>query len=277
MRQGRPPGKHHGAAYPRRGSLARAPAARRASFAFPGILLLVRLVSVLGLLGGCATGSPNPIGPADCPDAEVVLQPGDVLGVKFPYCPELNEEQAIRPDGKIALQLVGEVEAAQRTPEQLRTELLTLYESKLKNPELTVIVSAFRGRRVYVGGEVSKPGVVMMEGRLTVLGAIMEAGGFLKQSARMSNVIVVRERDGKQHATSVNLNKALQRRESGPFYLEPYDIVYVPRTRIDRVDQWVDQHINQIVPQNVIFTFDKSLDSQETQTGRTVQFQLPTP
>lgn len=180
----------------------------------------------------------------------VTLEAGDVVEIKFFYTPELNETQTVRPDGKIALQLVGEVEVEGKTPADVRAELLDLYAHYLKDPEIAVIVRSLLNRRVFVGGKVMTPGVVEMPGKLTVLEAIMQAGGFDTREAEVRNVVVIRHKDGQRYGYSVNLEPALTNTSDGtePFYLEPQDIVYVPQTEIAKVGQWVDQHINQLIP-----------------------------
>ncbi|MCC6694675.1 MAG: polysaccharide export protein [Candidatus Hydrogenedentes bacterium] len=222
------------------------------------------MVFVFVFCAGCAT-TPEPA--ESFPIAQeprVVLKPGDVLQVKFLYWPELNEEyQSIRPDGKISLQLVGEVHAEGLEPAQLRQELLTLYQDKLIDPEISVVVRSLDSHRVYVGGEVLSPGLVPIQGQLTALEAIMQAGGPRKQSAKMNSVVIVRQQDDRQYATTIDLRESLESPESIAFELAPRDIIYVPRTAIDRVDQWVDQYINQVIPRSVHtnFTLTKELDS----------------
>ena len=182
------------------------------------------------------------------PPASVALMAGDVVEVKFFYTPQLNEIQTVRPDGKIALQLVGEVEAQERTPAELRTELMRLYTPHLKDPNITVIVRSFFNRRVFVGGQVMKPGVVEMPGKLTALEAIIQAGGFDMRDAELQNVIVIRHKNGQRYAYSLNMKPLQKEGEIQPFYLEQQDIVYVPQTEIAKVGQWVDQHINKLIP-----------------------------
>ena len=97
------------------------------------------------------------------------------------------------------------------------------------------------------------PGVVEMLGRTTVLEAIMQAGGLDLPEAETRNVIVVRHEDNKRYGYSVNLQPFLEGGETQIFYLEPQDIVYVPRTEITKVGQWVDQHINKLIPQTGFF------------------------
>jgi len=178
----------------------------------------------------------------------VVLEPGDEIELKFYYTPELDITQTVRPDGKIALQLIGEIDVQGKTPGALREELLRLYVPHLKKPEIAVIVRSLLNRRVYVGGEVTAPGVVAIPGKTDLLQAIMQAGGFKLPEAAVRNVVVIRHTDGQRYAYAVNLESALKGNGSEPFYLQPQDIVYVPRTKITKVNQWVDQHINKLMP-----------------------------
>ncbi len=235
------------------------------------------------LLQGCATKVSR--APADWPEpAEptVVLQPGDVLKVKFAYWPELDEEQAIRPDGKVSLQLIGEIIAEGLTPEEFRDQLLEVYDGKIVNPEINVVLSSLDSQRIYVGGEVNAPGLIPFKGRLTVLEAVMQAGGFMP-TAKASSVIVIRRKGDAQYARKLNLREHLGQSGTAPFFLEPYDVVFIPRSNIDHVDQWVDQYINKIVPRNLHYNFstilgDRRDSSPRRTTTRTqpLQFQLST-
>jgi len=208
--------------------------------------------------------------------AQVVLRPGDVLKLDFLYHPELNVTQTVRPDGKLALQLVGEVEVAGMTPAGVREKLLNLYGAKLIEPEITVVLEP-EGRFVYVGGEVNIPGGefpvrVPLAGRLTPMEAIIQAGGLRKQSAKISNVLIVRRINEKQYARTIDLRAAFRNEEIDPFFLAPDDIVFVPRTRIDRADQWVDQYMNRLVPDwlNVNAGYLYSETSSDDDGARTV-------
>jgi protein involved in polysaccharide export with SLBB domain len=178
----------------------------------------------------------------------VALVPGDVLEVKFFYTPDLNESQTVRPDGKIALQLVGEVKVEGKSPAVLRDELLELYTPHLKMPEIAIVIRSFYDRRVFVGGQVMAPGIVEMPGRMTLLEAIIQAGGFNVREAEVRNVVVIRHRNNQRYGYSVNLKPALTGDKAEPFYLKPKDIVYVPQTSIAKLGQWIDQHINKIIP-----------------------------
>lgn len=197
-----------------------------------------------------------PVEPAEWPEAlapELHIQPGDQLMVRFTYTPELDEEQLVRPDGMISLPLIGGVAVAGQSPEQVRENLKTLYASKLRDPEINVVIRGLESQKVYVGGEVLRPGVLPMSGPTTALQAVMAVGGFNKQSAKPSTVVILRQRGDRQYGRTIDLEKALEEPSSEPFYLEPFDIVFVPRTRIDRANQWVDQYINRMIPDNVNF------------------------
>lgn len=234
------------------------------------------------MAAGCATTVPPETDEfPEAQDVKLLLQPGDVLRIRFAYWPELDEEQTIRPDGLISLQLAGEVTAAGKTPGELREELLSLYEDKLIDPVINVVVHALASHRVYVGGEVLAPGLVPIQGKLTLLEAIMHCGGFNKETARISSVVVIRRREGQQFAKSVDLRNMLESAQSETFYLEPYDVVFVPRTAIDRVDQFVEQYINKIVPRNLHASFGYSVyedrDPVETTNVPVTGIQLTAP
>lgn len=183
----------------------------------------------------------------------VALGPGDTIELKFFYTPELNETQRVRPDGKIALQLVGEVEVEGKIPAELQSKLMELYTPHLKNPEVAVVVRSLERHEVYVTGQVVTPGPIELPGTMTVLEAIMKAGGLDLHEAEPANVVVIRHRNGQRHGYSVNVKPALEGKPIEPFYLEPQDIIYVPRTKIAKLNQWIDQHINKLIPDTGLF------------------------
>jgi len=203
----------------------------------------VQLESVGAEPAGAETAVPGPgsVSP-------LTLGPGDVLDIRFFYNPELNDTQSVRPDGKITLQLIGEIMVQGKAPEELRDELARLYAPELRKPEVTIIVRGLNDRRVYVGGEVNKPGVVPMPGRLTALEAINEAGGFKIEMARVKSVVVIRRQEGRLRGSLIDFSGVLKGKQGSSFLLEPRDIIYVPQTAIVNVDQWVDQYIRKILP-----------------------------
>ncbi len=176
------------------------------------------------------------------------LKPGDSVEIKFAYASQFNEIQYIRPDGKIELPLIGEIIARGKTPAELRDELVRLYTPQLKHPDLAVMIRSSFERRIYVGGEVNKPGLIEMPGDMTLLEAIMHAGGFNLETAEVQNIVVARLTDEKQRGYGFDLTDALAGMEVEPFHLQPRDVIYVPRTTIADVNQWIQQHIYEILP-----------------------------
>ena len=228
------------------------------STAVAGMVAALRkaLPTLLLCLGGCVAspdfaGEPATMSVQDFPLAQsrdtIRLTPGDTILVKFTYWPELDQEQLIRPDGKISLQLIGHIDVAGMTLESLDAHLHELYENKIKQPAITTFVTAFGNRRAYVGGEVARPGYIELTDNMTALEAVMSAGGFEKVSANLSDVVVVRHHEGQRYAKLLDLDQPVANSGSN-MLVAPRDIIYVPRTRIDEVNQWVDQYISRVIP-----------------------------
>jgi len=177
------------------------------------------------------------------------VQVGDALDIKFFYHPELNESVVVRPDGRISLQLVHEVQASGLTPEKLRENLRGKYEAQISKPEIAVIVRSFTAQKVYVDGEVGKPGLVPLTGQMTVLQSIASAGG-LKDTARTNEIILIRRGPENRPASMlVNVEKAIDGTDPAQdLALQPADIVYVPKSPIANVNLWVDQYIRKNIP-----------------------------
>ncbi len=212
--------------------------------------LFYTLLFMVLFLTSCTTMKPakTPAELRTWPQPKVTLGPGDVLDVKFFNVPEINESQTVRPDGKIALQLVGEVDVQGKTPAELQHELIQRYTPELKAPQLTVVVRTLVNRRVYVGGHVNRPGLIEMPHQLSALEAIMQAGGFDDRRARISSVLIIRHRDGKRYGAVLDFKDPLRGMEYESFLLEPQDIVFVPRTKITEVNLWIDQYITSLLP-----------------------------
>ncbi len=214
--------------------------------------MLFAVVPVLALMACSGTVVKNPTPIAQAPRAATtgyIIEPGDGLDVRFFYNPELNEEVTVRPDGNISLPLVGEIRAAGRTPGQLEQSLRDSYSRELRQAAITVIVKGFAGQRVYVDGEVGTPQMVNIAGNLSTMQAVASAGGF-KPSARKGEVLVIRRSGTTQPVViPVNLDAAISGEDTGQdILLQPYDVVYVPKTAIAEVNQFIDQYFRQNIP-----------------------------
>ena len=183
------------------------------------------------------------------PADEYRIQSGDQLDIKFFYNKELNEQVTVRPDGRISLQLVRSIVAAGLTPEQLADQLTKVYSTQLKDPEIAVIVRSFSSQRVYVDGEVAKPGLIPLTGPTTVLQAISQAGGSLYTGNATDVMVIRRGPENQPLAMMVNMKKVRNGTDlAQDIYLKPFDIVYVPKTAIADVNLWIEQYLNRMVP-----------------------------
>ena len=220
------------------------------------------------------------------------LSVGDLIEIKFFYNPELNEAQAIRPDGRISMQLVGELHAAGLTTGELEGLLKQKYDGIVKVPRPTVFVRKYVQQRVYVGGQVNTPVVVPVEGPVTLMQAVFHAGGF-RFNAEKRNVLVFRNNGlPSSEILVVNLEQQLEPvppsaqctpgqpcqndgtilARIGDITLLPNDIVYVPQTTIGQVAQFMDENIGKIIPLyrnmgvNLYYQLNKSLNTTTTIT-----------
>ena len=187
------------------------------------------------------------------------LQVEDEIEIKFHLIPELNDLVKVRPDGKISLQLIDEVEVLGLAPSELDQLLTKKYSKTLRDPDITVIVRQFSGQKVFVGGEVNAQGMIAIHGRLTVTQAIMQAGGF-KDSAELGNVVLLRNQGQQDPYFAIlnleeNLNDPMGGMASNGVMLQPYDVVYVPKSTIATMNQFVDQYINKLVPESFQWGF----------------------
>jgi len=163
-------------------------------------------------------------------ETETTFIPGDVIEIRFFYTPELNVVQTIRPDGKIFLQLIGEVHAAKMTALDLQKELYERYQKYMKEVDIAIFVQSFSELYVYVGGHVNEPGTVYMERRrpFSAMEAIMKAGGINTELANYENVVLIRHENGKWKHVKLDLENVLLGKNENPTYLKPFDILYVP-------------------------------------------------
>ncbi|MDD5712425.1 MAG: polysaccharide export protein [Smithellaceae bacterium] len=192
---------------------------------------------------------------------EYRIQVGDKLDVKFFYNQDLNTSASVRPDGRISLPLVGEMMVTGLTPSEITKVLIDRYQTKISRPEITVIVQSFTAPRIYVMGEVMIPGMLPLSAGLSLFQAVAARGGF-KETARPEQVIVIRRLPGKKPiAIAVNTEKIMDGTDMGQDILMiPQDIVYVPKSSIANVNQWVDQYIRKNIPIGVGATAVYELD-----------------
>jgi len=184
------------------------------------------------------------------PDNRFYLDSGDRLTIKFFYNPELNEQSLIiLPDGSISLQLVGSLNAKNKTVSEFTNEIKAAYKTLISRPEITVQVTELRERTIFVGGEVNRPGQYQDKNGLTPLQAVFLAGG-LKSTASIGNILILRKTDKQKLGYYLyDLKKSFSKLEEfDNFRLRDSDIVYVSRSSIGDVNEFVNLYISGLIP-----------------------------
>jgi polysaccharide export outer membrane protein len=157
-----------------------------------------------------------------------VIGPEDVLDVMYWRDKDMSAEVVVRPDGKIALPLLNDVQAAGLTPDELREFLMKASAKFVEDPSVTVVVKTINSRKVFVTGMVAKPGAYPISAPTTVMQVLAMAGG-IHEFADAKNIIVMRnEKDG-QVAYRFNYKEVLKRKNLAQnIQLKPGDTVVVP-------------------------------------------------
>jgi polysaccharide export outer membrane protein len=162
-------------------------------------------------------------------DAHYRIGADDVLTVNVWHEPEVSRNVPVRPDGKISLPLVGDVQASGLTPTQLKTELEARFAKFLTNPDVSVIVAEIRSQRINVLGQVLRPGTYALIPPMNVIDAVATAGG-LREFAKANKIYVLRTLpSGQVERIKVQYNNVLKgKRGSEDVMLQTRDTVVVP-------------------------------------------------
>lgn len=185
--------------------------------------------------------------PENDENAFYVLRHGDEISIRVFNHPELDETTRIRPDGRISAILLDDVQAAGLTPPELDALVTASYELYYRAPLVTIIVRELADNKVYVGGEVGMPGMIPLTGRLTALTAVMQAGGFKGTAATRSVVLVRNDGSGQATARQLDLKDVINEGAPDPL-LQPFDVLYVPLSRIASVNKVVDDYVRKLLP-----------------------------
>ncbi|HVB34935.1 MAG TPA: polysaccharide biosynthesis/export family protein [Patescibacteria group bacterium] len=142
-------------------------------------------------------------------DPRYVIGPQDVLDINVWEEPAISRTVPVRPDGKISLPLLDDIQAAGLTPDQLGKVITADLRKYVENPQVTVIVTAINSQRISILGEVNRPGTFQMLPKMTVLQALSDAGGFTP-FAKLKNIYVLRMVNGKQEKFPFNYKDILK-------------------------------------------------------------------
>lgn len=209
-------------------------------------------------------------------EREYLLRPSDELDIKFPFQSQFNESVRIRPDGKIQLQMIGVVQAEGTSPEELQRTLIRRYARYLRKPDLAVIVRStssqslrtasgtgraglrglspvimvrsFQPAQVFVGGEVGKPGTQVFRPGLTLLQAMVEAGGQLPSGDASRLVVLRRTADDRADVIAHPIDGNVLRSPDKDMVLRPFDVVLLPKSGAAALADNLNQYVFNLVP-----------------------------
>jgi polysaccharide biosynthesis/export protein len=180
-----------------------------------------------------ATSAPAPAAAPTVPagptlPADYVIGAEDVLSVVFWREREMSSDVLVRPDGRISLPLLNDVEVAGLTPDQVRERVIELAKKFVEEPSATVVVKQINSRKVYITGNVERPGPFPLLRPTTILQLISLAGG-LKEFAKAGDIVVVRVEGAQQATFQFNYDDVKNRKSlSQNILLKPGDTVIVP-------------------------------------------------
>jgi polysaccharide biosynthesis/export protein len=163
------------------------------------------------------------------PDSSYVIGDDDILAINIRNQEDFRQAVPVRPDGKISLPLIGDIQAEGQTPMQLQGKIVEKLRTYITHPDVTVIVQQINSKKFNILGRVVKPGAYPLSTSTTVLDAIAQAGGF-QDFAKRKDIYILRENpDGSEIRFRFNYKDVIlgMRREQN-IKLEPNDTVVVP-------------------------------------------------
>jgi polysaccharide export outer membrane protein len=160
--------------------------------------------------------------------SDYLIGPEDVLGIVFWREPDMSGDVTVRPDGRITIPVIGELQAAGKRPEELQAEIVAAASKYISGVNVVVVVRTINSRRIFVTGRVTTPGRYPLMGTLTVMQAIAVAGG-LTEFADPKGITILRIENGQSRTLNFNYNdvsrgKSLEQN----IQLRPGDTVVVP-------------------------------------------------
>lgn len=217
-----------------------------------GLLLLLLAALLAGVCGCGSSAAPPPeLAPADPPQAppphtEYRLQVGDEVSVRVVNQPEFSGLFRVRPDGYLSTPGVGDLSAAGMTVPELSEQIRSGLRRLIRYPDVSVMLTSYAKQVIYIFGEVELPGSRGHLPNMTTLQALAAAGG-PTETAKLSSVLVLRRMGPAEiDVYKVNLEAPVDGDPTAAdVYLQPYDVVYVPRNLIGEVNVFVDHWIRQ--------------------------------
>jgi polysaccharide export outer membrane protein len=183
--------------------------------------------------------------------SEIILGPGDVLSIKVWQNKDFSGSYKIDQDGNIFMPLVGEIKAEGISAHKLREEIITELTEYVVDPQVQLAVTSYRSRKVYVLGEVRKPGIYQMDDTLTTIVAALAAAGGFTDDASANNVVHLKEGLDKGDAQVLRMGSYLNNDHKHDGHLQNSslsggDVIYVPSSFMASVDNFFE-HVQTIV------------------------------
>lgn len=217
------------------------------------------VIGVLLLIGGCAlwkdtsTKIAMPISPGienlqPAAVSKFTLGPGDTVEINVWRGEDLNRKILIGPTGIISYPFVGDIQANGKSTFQLRNIITETLSEYFKDVQVTVNLVSNQSKKIFVLGEVKRPGMFSMAGPITILEAVSMANGFT-HDAKKKTILLVRGSLDKPELKSINLNAVLKEGDINQnVSLEPGDVVYVPTVAFARAENFFKRIYNIIAP-----------------------------
>ena len=161
-------------------------------------------------------------------DPSYVIGSQDMLDISVWREPDFSRTVPVRPDGKISLPLLNDMQAAGLTPSQLAAELTKSLNKFVTNPQVTIIVTQINSQRFYILGEAARPGAYSLIPEMTILQALSNAGGFTTY-ANSKKIYLLRQENGKQQKLLFNYKDVIAgKRTEQNIALKNGDTIVVP-------------------------------------------------
>lgn len=177
------------------------------------------------------------------------LRPGDTFDLTFEFTPEFNQTLAVQPDGFITLRNAGDLDVNGRTVPEATEMIRAAYGHILTNPHIYLELKDFEKPYFVADGQLNKPGKYDLRGDTTVVQAVAIAGGFTKE-AKHSQVVLFRRVDDKwMEAKLLNVKEMENKRDlSEDLHLRPGDMIFVPKNRISKIQQFIPNYGFSVIP-----------------------------
>ncbi len=171
--------------------------------------------------------NPPSAAPQQGTPSDYIIGADDTLHISVWKEPDLTETLPVRPDGKISMPLLGDVEAAGKTPLDLGDSIREKLKKYISDPRVTVVVTAMNSQRIFITGEVNKPGAVALLPHMTILQALSTAG--FTQFANLKGVYLLRNENGRQVKMPFNYKEVVKgNHPEQNIALKPGDTIVVP-------------------------------------------------